>query len=250
MKTLLSTTVMYNLIYKLLRKGITPAWIVLAWDTFISSFCLVFTIFFFESVMLNRYNSFNSIMEVFLINTVVALLLNYIAGSHKVVVRFQKAGDLLVLYSAHFLITGMTLLACTFFAKQGLLKISYSMHSFALSYLATIFFVTISRLVIRYLYDVLVAIKAQKSVKKLIIYGAGELGISIKRGFDSLHRSNYSIVAFLDDDKKYEVDEIEEVDIQNKNEVSDSRTHFKRENGYQKFVANFVRTKNFTIKKQ
>ncbi len=71
---------------------------------------------------------------------------------------------------------------------------------FFISFFITSIYIIATRFLISYLYFFYNNPRSVKNQKKLLIYGAGELGNFIKKSIDTHYKGAYRLVAFLDDD--------------------------------------------------
>lgn len=69
-----------------------------------------------------------------------------------------------------------------------------------ISYFATTFYLVGIRLFISYLYNYYMESYDGSSKKRLLIYGAGELGLTVKKSIDAGWRHEYRVMGFIDDD--------------------------------------------------
>ena len=71
-----------------------------------------------------------------------------------------------------------------------------------ISAFTTTFYLIVSRLVISYLYEYYLASRSALPKKKLLIYGAGELGLTLKRSIHAGGQNEYRLVGYIDDDPR------------------------------------------------
>ncbi len=120
-------------------------------------------------------------------------------GVYKKVIRFFSSKDYLNLIFIVSLIhvfsafTGKVILPTN---KQLPIEV------FVISFFITSIYIIGSRFIISYLYFYYSRSKKVGDARKLIIYGAGELGVFLKKSIQSQNQEEYKLVAFLDDDPK------------------------------------------------
>lgn len=117
-------------------------------------------------------------------------------GINKKVIRFFNSKDYLNLIF-------ILLLIHAFSSGSGLLfpaKHHLKPEVFIISFFITSIYIIGSRFIISYLYFHYNKSAKKTNAKKLLIYGAGELGVFLKKSILTQYRDEYSIVAFLDDD--------------------------------------------------
>lgn len=121
----------------------------------------------------------------------------YVFRINKKVIRFFTSKDYLNLIFILFLIHFANITSGLFFPKKHQLKIDI----FFISFLFTSFYIIGSRIIINYLYFYYKKSKVFGEQKRLIIYGAGELGVFLKKSINTHYHNEYKLIAFIDDDK-------------------------------------------------
>jgi FlaA1/EpsC-like NDP-sugar epimerase len=121
----------------------------------------------------------------------------YVFRINKKVIRFFNSKDYLNLIFILFLIHFASVTSGLFFPKKHQLKIDI----FFISFLFTSFYIIGSRIIINYLYFYYKKSKVFGEQKRLIIYGAGELGVFLKKSINTHYHNEYKLIAFIDDDK-------------------------------------------------
>lgn len=121
----------------------------------------------------------------------------YVFRINKKVIRFFNSKDYLNLIFILFLIHFASVTSGLFFPKKHQLKIDI----FFISFLFTSFYIIGSRIIINYLYFYYKKSKVFGEQKRLIIYGAGELGVFLKKSINTHYNNEYKLIAFIDDDK-------------------------------------------------
>jgi len=121
-----------------------------------------------------------------------------IFGIYKKVIRFFSSKDFLILTFIIFLIHVFSIAIGIFFSQKNQLK----PEIFVISFFITTCYIIGTRLIISYLYFHYRRTKSVNQPKRLLIYGAGEMGVFLKKSINSLYQNEFSIIGFLDDDKK------------------------------------------------
>ena len=116
---------------------------------------------------------------------------------NKKVIRFFSSKDYLNLIFILFLIHFSSLSTSLFFPQKHHLKVEV----FFISFLFSSFYIVGSRIIINYLYFYYRKSKNMGNSKRLLIYGAGELGVFLKKSISTHYQSEYKLIAFIDDDK-------------------------------------------------
>ena len=119
-------------------------------------------------------------------------------GIYKKVIRFFSSKDYLILTFIVFLIHFFSIGTGIFFSEKNQLK----PEIFVISFFITTFYIIVTRLIISHLYFHYRRTKSINQSKRLLIYGAGEMGVFLKKSIKSQYQDEYQIVGFLDDDKK------------------------------------------------
>lgn len=119
-------------------------------------------------------------------------------GIYKKVIRYFSSKDYLNLIVILFLIHTASIATGLFFPPKHQLK----PEIYLISFFITSIYIIGTRFIISYLYFYYNRSKKAASQKNLLIYGAGELGVFLKKSINNQYQEAYNIVAFLDDDKK------------------------------------------------
>jgi len=117
---------------------------------------------------------------------------------YKKVIRFFNSKDYLNLIGIIFLIHLASIAVGYFFPPKHQLK----PEVFVISFFITSIYIIGSRFVISYLYFYYSRSKKIGGQKQLLIYGAGELGVFLKKSIHTHYDDEYKLVAFLDDDRQ------------------------------------------------
>ncbi|HMO34372.1 MAG TPA: nucleoside-diphosphate sugar epimerase/dehydratase [Lacibacter sp.] len=79
-------------------------------------------------------------------------------------------------------------------------KHHYSLMVWIMSYFITAFYVLTSRILVSYLFEYYKRTQRQGQDKRLLIFGAGALGLTLKKSINNHPESEYRIMGFIDDD--------------------------------------------------
>ncbi len=120
---------------------------------------------------------------------------------YKKVIRFFTSKDFLNLASILLLVHVVTyILSMLIFRILLIPKYQLKLEVFIISFFITSSYIIGSRLIISYLYFYYNRSQKVKSQKKILIYGAGELGVFLKKSILTHYNGEYKLVGFLDDD--------------------------------------------------
>jgi FlaA1/EpsC-like NDP-sugar epimerase len=194
--------------------AIVSRWVILALDLF----CAFFAMFF---AILLRNNLRVELVEWNVIsNTLIfTLLMNFMIFSsfriYNSIIRFTSARDSFMIVASVF-ISSLLLFIVRYLNADGLTNEAVSTDVVIILYAAfSIFFLLGYRMIIKYTYWF---IKSSRSVRKnVVIYGAGDAGVSTKRILENDSRNNFRIIAFIDDDRKKlnkSLDRVEIISVQ------------------------------------
>jgi nucleoside-diphosphate-sugar epimerase len=117
-------------------------------------------------------------------------------GIYKTVIRFFNSKDYLKMVFIILLIHLLNLILDIIIPSQYFLM----PEIFFISFCITSCYIIGSRFLINYLYFYYNNAKSASNQKSILIYGAGELGVFIKKSINTTYRGEFKIVAFLDDD--------------------------------------------------
>ena len=180
------------------RKSIRPSQFVLIGDQALITFGLLSSLFVCYRLLSITEFSIHTIFYRVTIHLIIAVLAWVLFGIYKKVIRFFNSKDYLNLIGILFLIHFVSILTGWFFPQKHQLKFEV----FLISFFMTSIYIIGSRFVISYLYYYYNRSKKIGEQKKLLIYGAGELGVFLKKSIQTQYQDDYKLVAFLDDDKK------------------------------------------------
>jgi FlaA1/EpsC-like NDP-sugar epimerase len=179
-------------------KYLRPSQFVLIGDQLLVVFGLLSTLFVYYRLLAIHVFPLKTILYNSIIHVVLAIGGWIVFKINKKVIRFFTSKDYLNLILIIFLIHVFSVLIGYFLPK----KLNLKTEIFIISFFITACYIIGSRLIISYLY--FYYRKSQKfiSQKKLLIYGAGELGVFLKKSIATHYQGEYKLVAFLDDDKQ------------------------------------------------
>lgn len=189
----------------------TPRWVVLTLDILFSAFsfglaCLVAEAFNFEDLRPQNYIYPLGIVLLFRLISFVA------TKSYTGIIRYTSTQDAVRIFFAVAISTIAILFAeataftylDTHFIKPAVIIID----AFIL-----IFFLSAFRISFKLLYNQYAPFNAGTTSKELLIYGAGEAGIIVKRSFERNARYGRKVIAFIDDNPKLQGKSVEGVKI-------------------------------------
>ena len=196
---------------KLVTRNNTPRWVVLIIDLIISGmsfgFACLLTQVFIKSLELQLFN----FLRPLLIILFVRLIAFRITRSYTGIVRYTSTQDAVRIFLAIALSTAILLTGELIFEFN-------SIHTFInpaviiIDGLISISALTGFRIVFKLLYNEYAPFKSGDSTE-LIIYGAGEAGIIVKRSVERNVKLGKKVVAFLDDNKQLHGKTVEGVKI-------------------------------------
>ena len=196
---------------KLVTRNNTPRWVVLIIDLIISGmsfgFACILTEVFIKSLELQLFN----FLRPLLIILFARLIAFRITRSYSGIVRYTSTQDAVRIFLAIALSTAILLTGELIFEFN-------SIHTFInpaviiIDGLISISALTGFRIVFKLLYNEYAPFKSGDSTE-LIVYGAGEAGIIVKRSFERNVKLGKKVVAFLDDNKQLHGKTVEGVKI-------------------------------------
>ena len=188
----------------------SPRWLIFFIDIFIIliSILSAYLLRFNFSIPIKYFNSLTIIIPfVITIRTVGFFLGKTYAG----IIRYTSTKDaeriFLVILLGSLIILGIDLISFFFNNESFLIPLSIIIIDF----LVSIFLLTTFRVLVKSLYLNLNLSKEER--KNIIIYGAGELGLITKRALDRDSETGYNTVAFIDDDKESQKQQLERIVI-------------------------------------
>ena len=197
---------------KLITENNAPRWVILVVDILLSFFSFTLALFILGVLHFEQY-TFDS----YLFSTITVVSIRWvgywITKSYAGIVRYTSTQDAVRLFVAIALsTTGILIFDWIYLSIFNHLIINPSViiiDSFIL-----LVFLSSFRIGFKLLYNqyALQTFSGEKP-KKIIIYGAGEAGIIVKRSFDRNYKFNKRVIAFLDDNPKLHNKSVEGVKI-------------------------------------
>ncbi len=197
------------------RINIVPRWIIFTLDIIFCIASLCFAYFLRYNFDINEINV-NELSRNVLIFTVINCIVFYNVKTYAGIIRYTSAQDSfrilfsILLSNSLFFFTNLLLLALN-------RDIIISNAVLVINGLTSFLFMITYRVLIKYFFIYIKNIKMDK--RRVIIYGAGETGIALKRTLDHDLKVNMSVVAFLDDDERKSNKGIDGVRICHSNEL-------------------------------
>lgn len=196
----------------------TPRWLIFLIDLLIvsASVLLAYLIRFNFSIPASELKNMPQAFGWILIIRAVSFL---VARSYAGIIRYTSTSDALrvviTVFTGSVLFTLTNLVTYFFINKYFLIPFSVIIIDFLITCMAMITF----RVVVKLAY--LEMHRPEHAQVNVIIYGAGEAGITAKRVLDRDVRSNYKLIAFLDDDPGKVGKKLEGIDIVNPGKLKD-----------------------------
>ncbi len=197
---------------KLITENNAPRWVILVVDILLSFFSFTLALFILGVLHFEQY-TFDS----YLFSTITVVSIRWvgywITNSYAGIVRYTSTQDAVRLFVATALsTTGILIFDWIYLSIFNHLIINPSViiiDSFIL-----LVFLSSFRIGFKLLYNqyALQTFSGEKP-KKIIIYGAGEAGIIVKRSFDRNYKLNKRVIAFIDDNPKLHNKSVEGVKI-------------------------------------
>ncbi len=176
--------------------NIVPHWVIFIIDLVVSLFAL-------GIAYLIRYNfHFDSIniaelSRNLLLFAVINSIVFYFGGIHKGIVRYTSAQDslrilvTLLIAGGFFFVVNLVLMAT---GAEPLMRNTVLIINFMASFIMLVVY----RMAVKYFFLYVKNLNLDK--RRVVIYGAGETGIAVKRTLDHDPNMNMHVVAFMDDD--------------------------------------------------
>lgn len=179
------------------KNSIRPSQFVLIGDQVLMMFGLLTALFaYFRLLSINEFPLHTIIYRV-AIHVSLGIVAWIAFGIYKKVIRFFSSKDYLNLIWILFLIHCASITVGYLLPKNQLRP-----EVFAISFFITSIYIIGSRFIISYLYFYYNRSKKTGDQKKLLVYGAGELGVFLKKSIHTHYEDEYKLIAFLDDDKQ------------------------------------------------
>ena len=179
------------------KHSLKPSEFVLLGDQLLIFIGLLTAVFVDYRVVSIEELPLRTILYRMLFHTIYAIIAWTVFKVYKKVIRFFNSNDHLNLIGIILLIHIASILT-TYILPA---KFWLSTEIFVMSFFITSFYIIGTRLIISYLY--FHYRKGNKSglQKRVLIYGAGELGVFLKKSIHNAPDQDYRIIGFLDDDK-------------------------------------------------
>jgi FlaA1/EpsC-like NDP-sugar epimerase len=180
------------------RKYLRPSRLILIGDQFLILFG------FLSALLVNyRLTSNNPFpLQAIVYASAIQLSLGIVAWVlfriYKKVIRFFSSKDYLFLVLVLLLIHASSVIIGNVFPQ----KYQFKFEVYAISFFISSSYIVGTRFLISYLYYYYKRAKKVENQKKLLIYGAGELGVFLKKSINTHYEGEYKLVAFIDDDNQ------------------------------------------------
>lgn len=181
------------------RNSLRPSQFVLIGDQILFIIGLATSIlFYYRFVGYHQLPSNYFLLDYFFLQVTLGITAWLVFGINKKVIRYFSSKDFL------FLIFVVALVHLASFSLTRLLPFHHPLRVeiFIFSFFITKFYIIGSRFIIHYLFFHYNKTKKLVGQKNLLIYGAGELGVFLKRSMHTYYKDQYHLVAFLDDDQQ------------------------------------------------
>lgn len=176
---------------------VRPSQLVLIGDQLMIAFGFLSALFcYFRLLSINIF-PIHTIVYRLCLHLTFGIIFWFVFRINKKVIRFFSSKDYLNLIFILFLIHLASDTSGLFFSKKHQLKVEILFISF----LFTSFYIIGCRIIINYLYFYYRKSKVIGEQKRLIIYGAGELGVFLKKSINTHYQNEFKLIAFIDDDK-------------------------------------------------
>lgn len=182
--------------YKTKLHRLKPAHFILITDLSMITFGLVFALLLnYRILHIMPFPSFDNLIGVLTHGTVALFLWIYFGISKRVIRHFHVRDYIKVLFL-------LAVLHCISYAVWSLIqgKMILIPEIWLLSFIISSFCLLVSRLFFSFWYQYRVERLSVQRKKHLLIYGAGVLGLSLKKSIESHPESEFKVVGFLDDD--------------------------------------------------
>ena len=209
------------------RKYLRPSRLILIGDQFLILFGFLSALLVNYRLTSNTPFPLHAIVYVSAIQLSLGIVAWFVFRIYKKVIRFFSSKDYLFLVLVLLLIHASSVIIGNVFPQ----KYQFKFEVYAISFFISSSYIVGTRFLISYLYYYYKRSKKVEHQKKLLIYGAGELGVFLKKSINTHYEGEYKLVAFIDDDNQKIGRMIggvpvlsASIDIQNvieKNEISD-----------------------------
>ncbi len=179
------------------RNSLRPSQFVLVGDQLLITFGLLSALLVNYRLLSVREFPLQTIFYRVLLHVALGVIAWSVFKIYKKVIRFFSSKDYLNLIGIIFLIHLVS--ACARFVLP--VKWQLKPEIFLISFFITSIYIIGSRLIISYLYFYYDRSKKVGEQRRLLIYGAGELGVFLKKSLSTHYENNFKLIEFLDDDK-------------------------------------------------
>ncbi|MBC7744687.1 MAG: polysaccharide biosynthesis protein [Flavobacterium sp.] len=195
--------------------NIVPRWIIFSLDLAFSSFSLFFAYYIrfnFDLSLLDMAELSRNLLIMAVINSVVFFTIKTYAG----IIRFTSAQDsfrilfAIIISNLIFLVANLILIS---FHKQQIIPNTILIINGLSSFLLLITY----RVMVKYFFLYVKNLKIDK--RRVIVYGAGEVGLAAKRTLDHDIKINMHVIAFIDDDERKSGKVIDGIKIYHTSEI-------------------------------
>lgn len=180
-----------------LLSGSTPVWILFAGDLFITfvAIWISYLLRFEFAIPQVEWLTFGVVFPAILASRALGFLL---FSTHRTMIRFSGFGDFRSIVLANITATGLLMLSNpVFFMMKGVYTVPFSILIIELMFTTVMMGAT--RILGRTLYQELTAGKGE--TYQVLIFGAGETGLTAMRAIQRDAGTRYKVCGFLDDDK-------------------------------------------------
>ena len=201
---------MRNSIKHLTHKN-TPRWVVLSLDLLLSAFSFGLAYFITEALSFEKTNAASYLFPLSFV--LIFRLIAFIATkSYTGIIRYTSTQDAVRIFFAVAISSIAILFAeVTAYAYLGTQIIKPAI--IIIDAFILIFFLTSFRISFKLLYNQYAPFNNGDNRKELLIYGAGEAGIIVKRSFEQNSSHGRKVIAFIDDNPKLQGKSAEGVNI-------------------------------------
>lgn len=185
---------------KILKRNV-PRWIVLFIDTYISINGFIVA-YFIRSNMSAQFDFSKLLLQIPFI-AIFSIISFWFVGLHRGVIRHSGNKDLENILKSSLLIFAFLFVAFSVLNRFGFEE--YFLVSFSIltiHFLINVLLLALSRNIFKYLYGQIVGDQKTDSLKKIMIYGAGNSGVLTSSIFQDETKSDSKVVGFIDDNLK------------------------------------------------
>ncbi len=178
--------------------NILPRWIIFSIDLFISTSSLLLAYFIKSNFDINLIN-FEELNRNLFIITVINSLVFFNVKTYSGIVRYTSSQDSFRILLAIIISNGFLFISNLYlfgFYKVQIIPTMVLVINGLCSFLLLITY----RILVKYFFMYIKNLKIDK--RKVVVYGAGEMGITTKRTLDHDADVNMNVIAFVDDDER------------------------------------------------